>query len=294
VTEEAFLAKEMTLFMPQWSGILVLFVVVVGSSGSASAQSANPLPSFNWPPLPSVSGPWTVTVGASGQLVPDFEGADHEKLSAVPIFYIHRTGTSDEAFHSPRDGASFALIDYEGFRAGPVGAYKAARTASSSSALNGLGDVKGAVEVGGFAEYFPVDWFRTRVEVRQGFGGNHGVEADASADVIVPISPRFTWSGGPRLTLEDTEATSPYFGISAVQAADSGLPAYGAHGGVHSAGAGTQLRYQIDPKWEVHSYVEYDRLLGSAADSPLVTLRGSPNQVNVGLGASYSFDVRVP
>ena len=44
---------------------------------------------------------------------------------------------------------------------------------------------------------------------------------------------------------------------------------------------------------EVHSYVEYNRLLGDAAASPLVTLRGSPNQMNVGAGASYSFDVRL-
>ena len=53
-------------------------------------------------------------------------------------------------------------------------------------------------------------------------------------------------------------------------------------------------RYQITPRWEAHYYVEYDRLLGGAAASPLVQLRGSPNQVTVGLGASYSFDVRVP
>jgi outer membrane protein len=43
----------------------------------------------------------------------------------------------------------------------------------------------------------------------------------------------------------------------------------------------------------VHSYVEYDRLLGDAANSPLVTLRGSVNQTTVGVGASYSFDVRI-
>lgn len=280
-------------FTSQSSGIVVLLIVVTGTSVAASAQSVNTPPAFTWPQLPSVSGSWTVTIGANGEFVPDFEGAKHSKLSALPIFSIHRTGTED-AFHSPRDSASFALLDYEGFRAGPVGAFKAARTASSYSALNGLGDVKTAVEVGGFAEYFPVDWFRTRVEVRQGFGGHHGVVADFSADAIVPVSPRFTWSGGPRFTLEDSRATSPYFGVTAEQAAASGLPAYTAQGGAHAVGAGTQLRYQIDPKWEVHTYVEYERLLGSAANSPLVTLRGSPNQVNVGVGASYSFDVRVP
>jgi len=36
-----------------------------------------------------------------------------------------------------------------------------------------------------------------------------------------------------------------------------------------------------------------ERLLGDAANSPLVTVRGSPNQTTVGIGASYSFDFKI-
>jgi MipA family protein len=53
------------------------------------------------------------------------------------------------------------------------------------------------------------------------------------------------------------------------------------------------LRYQFNPQWEAHSYVEYSRLLRDAAASPLVTQRGSPDQARVGIGVSYSLDVRV-
>jgi outer membrane protein len=111
--------------------------------------------------------------------------------------------------------------------------------------------------------------------------------------VIVPVTERFSLSAGPRFTLEDTKATAPYFSIDAAQAMASGLPLFDAKGGSHAVGAGAQARYQLNPQWEVHSYLEYDRLLGSAAASPLVTLRGSPNQTSIGLGASYSLDVRV-
>jgi MipA family protein len=275
--------------------ILALLIVTVAGPVTASAQSAItlPPPPFTLPFLPSPTGLWTVTIGANGNLKPDFEGAQRYMLGATPIFSINRAGSADK-FRGPRDGASFALIDYGGFRAGPVGQFKAARTAANYVELNGLGDVKSTIELGGFAEYFPVDWFRTRVEIRRGFGGHDGVVADFSADAIVPVLPRFTVSGGPRFTLEDTRATAPYFSINAAQALASGLPVFDAKGGSHSVGAGAQVRYQINPQWEAHSFVEYDRLLGSAAASPLVTLRGSPNQVTVGLGASYSFDVRIP
>ena len=58
-------------------------------------------------------------------------------------------------------------------------------------------------------------------------------------------------------------------------------------------GAGAQVSYRINPLWEVHAYVEYERLLGDAANNPLVTLRGSKNQTTVGIGASYAFDFRI-
>jgi outer membrane protein len=107
------------------------------------------------------------------------------------------------------------------------------------------------------------------------------------------VIQRLIVSAGPRFTWESTGATSPYFGVDAAQAAATGLSIFDAKGGAHSAGAGAQVSYRINPQWEVHSYVEYERLLGDAAKSPLVTVRGSPNQTTFGVGASYSFDIRI-
>jgi outer membrane protein len=267
-------------------------LMLAPSVATADPLVTLPAPPFELPVLPPVSGTWTVMVGVGGAYTPDFEGAKRSMLSPVPIFAIRRAG-STEQFRGPRDSASIALIDFGDLRAGPAGKLVSSRKADSYSELNGLGDVSTAVELGGFVEYYPVDWFRTRGELRQGFGGHHGVVADLSADVIVPIVQRFTISAGPRFTWESTQATSPYFGINAVQAMATGLPVFDAKGGAHSVGAGTQVSYRIDPQWEVHAYVEYERLLGDAAKSPLVTIRGSPNQTTFGIGASYSFDVRI-
>jgi len=251
-----------------------------------------PAPPFELPWLPSPSGTWTITAGVGGEYAPDFEGARRSMLSPVPIFAIHRAGAADQ-FHGPRDNPSIALLDFGDLRAGPVAKLVSARKANSFTELNGLGDVKTAYQIGGFVEYFPIDWLRTRVELRQGFGGENGVTADVSADVIVPLIERLTLSAGPRFTWESTGATAPYFGITAVQALASGLPAFAARGGAHSVGAGTQVSYRVTPQWEVHSYVEYQRLLGDAAASPLVRLRGSRDQTTVGVGASYSFDFKI-
>jgi MipA family protein len=270
------------------------FSATVTVFDSASAQTAFtlPAPPFELPLLPPVSGNWTVMIGAEGQYSPDFEGANHSLFSPVPIFSIRRAGSVDQ-FRSPRDNASIALIDFGDLRVGAVGKFVSSRKASSYSELSGLGDVKAAFELGGFIEYFPVSWFRLRNETREGFGGHQGVVSDFSADFIVPVTRAITVSAGPRFTLESTKAVSPYFGIDAVQAMATGLPVFDAKGGAQSAGAGAQVKYRINPQWEVHSYIEYDRLLGDAAKSPLVTARGSVNQTTVGIGASYSFDFKI-
>ena len=261
---------------------------------SASAQTAFtlPAPPFELPMLPSPSGNWTVMVGIGGEYTPDFVGSKNGKLMPIPIFSIRRAGSIDQ-FRGPRDSASIALLDVGNFRAGPAFKYVASRKSDKYSELTGLGDVKAAYEVGGFVEYYPVDWLRLRSELRQGVGGHTGTVADISADVIVPLIQRLTISAGPRFTWKSTNATSPYFVVDAAQALASGLPMYDAKGGAHSVGFGSQISYRIDPQWEVHGYVEYEKLLGDSADSPLVELRGSSNQTTVGIGASYSFDFRI-
>jgi len=271
-----------------------LLGTVTALTHSASAQTAFtlPAPPFELPFLPPISGNWTVMAGVGGEYGPNFEGSKNSKFSPIPIFTIRRAGSAD-SFRAPRDSASIALIDFGELRAGPAAKFIPGRKSFNYPELNGLGDVNAAVELGGFVEYYPVDWFRMRSEIRQGLGGHHGAVADFSADFIVPVIQRLTVSAGPRFTWESTQSTSPYFGVNALQAAASGLPIFDAKGGAHSAGFGTQVKYQINPQWEVHSYIEYERLLGDAAKSPLVTTRGSVNQTTVGIGASYAFDFKI-
>ena len=103
------------------------------------------------------------------------------------------------------------------------------------------------------------------------------------------------------MTLQSTAAVSPYFSITAAEAAATTvfgpphglapLTAYNASGGLYSYGAGGQVEYFFNPQWSAHAFTEYERLTGSVADSPLVTERGSPNQFTFGLGATYSFNM---
>lgn len=270
----------------------VLAGTVIGIAVSAFAPAAFAAdvagPSIFHSPLPTSE--WTVTIGLEGRALPTYEGSDRLMLRPFPYFDIRPAGTPLR-FHSPRDGFGFGIIDTGRFRAGPTFKVRFPRNESDDNDLRGLGDVKWALEAGAFAEYWVTPWLRARAELRQGFGGHHGVVSDLMADVVVPVTPQLTLSGGPRMTLATTAATAPYFSITPTQSAASGLPVYDAGGGVHSYGAGAQARYEWSTQWATYTFVEYDRLSGDAANSPLVTQRGSRNQIQVGIGATYSFDM---
>ncbi|MFX8708158.1 MipA/OmpV family protein, partial [Acinetobacter baumannii] len=81
-----------------------------------------------------------------------------------------------------------------------------------------------SLEGGGFAEYWPAHWLRSRVEVRDSFVGANGVVADLSADFVGhPFGDRWTATAGPRLSLADDQFMASYFGVTSAQSAKSGL-----------------------------------------------------------------------
>jgi MipA family protein len=275
-------------------GVLVTGVAVAPAIGFAADL---PTPAPTAAPAAAVSPvpDWIVTIGGELRIGPKWAGAPTDKfrLTGGPVFSIRNVGTPPEYF-GPRDSFGFSVFNLGPVKIGPAVQIVWERKASSDPALNGLGDIDFALQAGAFAEYWPAQWLRLRGELRQGFGGEKGVTGDVFMDAVVPAG-QFRFSGGPRMTLQSTAAVSPYFSITPVQSANStlaglaALPVYHASGGLYSYGAGGQGEYFFSPQWTTYSYVEYERLTGSAADSPLVIQRGSPNQFTFALGARYSF-----
>ena len=112
---------------------------------------------------------------------------------------------------------------------------------------------------------------------------------DLSADGVWRVDPQLTLTAGPRLSLADPAFMDSYYSVDGRQSVTSGLPVYSASAGVRSAGAGSMVKYKWGENISTMAFVEYQRLAKPAAESPLIDERGSPNQLTVGLGLSYSF-----
>jgi outer membrane protein len=241
--------------------------------------------------VPKSDNQWIVTVGGWGDLEPKFEGARRHEFGWRGLI-DYRSSGSREWLNLPNDGFDFAFFETNDFRIGPVGNWRWARDVDSiPRGFRHFGSIDLSVEAGVFAEYWPSNYLRTRIEVREAFIGADGLIADLSADWVWRPTWRWTLTVGPRLSLADAAFMHSYYSVNAQQALARGLPAYSADPGARSAGAGITVKYKITEQLATMGFVEAQRLIGSAAESPLIDGRGTPNQISVGLGLSYSFAV---
>jgi outer membrane protein len=234
---------------------------------------------------------WIVTLKATGTFQPKFEGTSKYGISGFPGLSLRRPGQPWK-FGAPDDGFGFALIDTPWFQAGPVGRIRSERDSSDVKRFFGMKDVDYAIEPGAFIEFYPLEMFRVRGELRHGFWGHDGVVGNVSADYIQRFD-RTVVSFGPRMELGNGEFMNTYFGVDREEAANSPRIAapYKAKGGIKSVGLAGAVTYDVTENWAVTGFGAYNRLVGEAADSPVARRIGTKNAFTAGLGVAYSFGV---
>lgn len=232
-----------------------------------------------------------VTVGAGVQAYPRYPGASDLGINPMPIFDLRRPGQSIK-FEAPDEGWGFGLLGRDSpINIGPAIQFQGRRDEDDVGAP--VGNVGFTVEAGAFVEAYLGESFRLRAEGRRGIGGHEGWIGDVGADFIARDGDRTIFSIGPRLRLADDNYMDAYFGISPAVGLAAALPPYDPRGGVFSVGGTAGLRHHFggDGRWGIHAYARYDRLVGDAVDSPIVTNFGSVNQYGGGIGLSYTFRV---
>jgi len=235
------------------------------------------------------------TVGGIGFVVPKYEGSnDYEVLGApfaYPVFSDAQTGgvAGRVAFGNGIDDLRFRLFDGAGFEAGVLGGYALGRDQDDGPLLRGLGDVDGGLIVGGYAgvrfglALFDVSYHRI---VTGDTGGYFRVGVSGET----AITPNVTLRTRVGTTYADSDYMADYFGVSAAQAFNSvaGLPAYATDAGFKDVFIDLGLTYDMDANWSLIGGVGYKRLIGDAADSPVVE---TADQFSARLGVTYRFSL---
>lgn len=169
---------------------------------------------------------------------------------------------------------------------------------ANDPAIEALGIVSATVELGGFvamsaplsfSDQGPPDLLvSARASIVQATGGHDGMLIDASIGLVKP-GRKWTFVTSVSATYASGSVQDAFFSINAAGSAASGLNVFDANAGMRDVGLTGVVSYRFAPKWSVTSVINYARLIGDAANSPIVAERGSPNQALFGLNVAYTF-----
>lgn len=233
---------------------------------------------------------WQVMLGAGAIYTPDFEGSDEFEVQPFPFISVEYR---DLAYiRGPEIGVNIIRLkatEEFSIKAGPLARYRRDRKEKRNKDLRGLGDVDTAIEVGGALAFeYRQAWVRLSL-AKDVAGGHDGLVGEGEAGIRFNLSDTLIASASAKASWADKDYMGTYFGVTAAQAARSGLPVYRADSGLKDVGAGVDLSYMLGRNWVVTAVGGYSRLMGDAADAPLVVRRGSPDQWMGGLFVAYRF-----
>jgi MipA family protein len=232
---------------------------------------------------------WIVSLGIGPRVDPEYLGSDSYGFGPMPIFGLRREG-APIAFEAPDEGAGFGFLGNDSaFDFGPTLQFQSKRDEEEVGAP--VGEVDFTVEAGAFAHLFLGDNFRLRLEGRKGLGGHDGWVGDALADFVLRDRDTYVFSIGPRARWSDNNYHDSYFSVTPAVAAATGLPVFDADDGFYAVGVQAGLTYMLSDSWGLYTFAGYDRLVGDAADSPIVRTFGSRDQFSGGIGIFYNFNI---
>ncbi len=210
-------------------------------------------------------------VGAAVISVPAYLGSGQRRTLLVPVFdYRWKNGF----FAGTGNGIGYLFNSAPDVQYGLRLTADFGRKASRSPALNGMGDIDAAAEVGGFFNYFVSPAISLTSSLRYGAGDDRkGMVIDLGANYAVQLAPQWRGAVGVGTTYANAKTMQSFFGVTPAQAITSGYAAYSPGAGFRDVRASASLNYFVNSKWAVTGAVSATSLQGDAKRSPIVRKR---------------------
>jgi outer membrane protein len=228
--------------------------------------------------------------GIAAMVSPAYEGSKKTKVSPFPYVDVHGF-FNDRMYLSSVRGIGLNLLDLDHFRGGFALNYAGGRTSKDDPHLNGLPDIGGAAQVGGFLTY-SLKPFALEARVRRRLGSTAGTQVELGVSAAAAPLPQLHVSVGANLSWADASFQKTFFGVTAAQAAQATalgnpLTPYTPKAGLSTAGLTGVGVYQLGRHWGLIGRIELQDLIGSQPKHSPLTQRTF--QPSVAFGAAYQF-----
>lgn len=214
----------------------------------------------------SMSSRWHGTCGAGLGIVPDYVGSDGVKAIVLPVIDAYK----GRLFASTSDGVGINLFSERSSAAGIAVTYGLGRDEDDGTGLRGTGDIDPGAEIALFGRY-RVGAIEGVTRIRRDVSDAHGgAVVELSGSYFMQPTQRLSLVVGPTLTWANRRYNQAFFGVSATQAARSGLARFDADAGVNSVALNAMAIYSVTEKVFVGARASVGYIVADAADSPTV------------------------
>ncbi|GAB4125289.1 MAG: hypothetical protein Tsb0027_24200 [Wenzhouxiangellaceae bacterium] len=238
-----------------------------------------------------------LTLGLGVGWLPEFEGSNDFRTIPLPSF---KYKTDWIEIKPSQLGLEADLFPGAKFDLGPIVRYGSGRNDRrrvDDPVVSLLEKVDDAMEFGfAFSGGVPVDIIgiddpgiiATRIEVIHGLNSGHGgTTVEGAFRFVRPLSNRFTMVSSLSLTWASSDYQRAFFSVTPEDALRSGLPEFQANAGLKDVAVSLAGRYKFNERWRSSVIFQLRRLVGTASDSPIVSIRGNPNQPFMGINLEY-------
>jgi outer membrane protein len=225
---------------------------------------------------------------------PDYFGSSDYNVGAAPFGRLSLGGARFVRLMA--NEVRVNVLDHPNWQLGPVGLWRFGREDVENPVVDKVHDIDDSISLGLFGGYL----WRDPQDVRRMAGVSTWVLGDVSdvykgwtaglnAYGTQPVATMVTLAGGAAFTYGDGNYMDQYFGVTPNDSLASGLPIYVPGSGVRDVRGWAAALLHLSPQWHLGAGVMYSRLVGDAADSPLVSDEGSNNQWVYGVGTLYAW-----
>jgi len=239
-----------------------------------------------WPDSLNLEGA-SVRLGLGFGVTPDYMGSDNYRFRVVPLVDIRYK----DIWQLNGSRLTYSLVRKEKWSAGPLINMRFGRNASQSVVLEGFGDISDTLEIGGFVRY-QSESAMVSAEYRHGISAGIGSSILLTAGHGIYKNGRFSAMLAARARWMDSKSMQTNFGLTDAQseASSAGLSAFSANASVAELNGNLVGSFELNDQVRLLSLISYGKLMGDAADSPLVNSRhGSSTQIITGVGLAIAF-----
>ena len=234
-------------------------------------------------------------VGLLGVYVPDYEGSDDYDYLLGPLL-LYKFSETNRYVQLIGNKLYLNILNHSNLEFGPMGIDRFGRGGMDDPVVSRMSTVDDSLEAGLFVGYSntfdgnPRHRMNIHLDVTQDVSNNHdGLVASLVGLYWRPVAIPFDIGFRGSVTYANNNYMSSFFDVSANDSANSGLPQFDADAGIKDAAVSLMGLLHLSKSWHIGGGIQYKRLIGDAADSPIVDQRGNANQILFGLALLFSW-----